>query len=121
MFPPKVVVKDEETMRQLSEESRDGLMQFADDVGNHGAALHPRIVGTLQKYGLDAGGRFGIGATSAHKAADSVHRLLQQAAEHAMAAASYMQAANAEFYANVVVPVEAYHSMQTTGGNTLDM
>jgi hypothetical protein len=113
-FPPAVQVVNDTTMHALANAIRASMHSGSDFLNTTVAYLHPDIVASLQKYGLDGTNRFGMGS-DARKAASSVCDPLKKAADKLMEASKLVGFAYLAFNKNVWVPIEAAKNAQKTG------
>lgn len=118
-FPPSTVVKNESTFKAVANGFRLGGDAASDALANLAVWLHPVIVNTLRKHGLDGTNRLGLGS-DAKKAADSVVGPLHRAAQNFSAGGALVGFAYLAFVKNVVTPIEIAKRQQE-GGDTLDI
>jgi hypothetical protein len=114
VFPPAVQVINDTTMHALANAFRAGMHAGSDYLNTTVAHLHPDIIASLQKYGLDGTNRFGFGS-DAQKAANSVCDPLKKAADKLMEASKLVGFAYLAFNKNVWIPLEAAKNAQKTG------
>jgi hypothetical protein len=118
VFPPSVNVKDESSMKALADGFRAATYQGSDFLCTTAAYLHPLMVNTMVKYGLDGTNRFGFGS-DANKAANKVTKLLKDAADHLTDAGRCVGYAYLAFVSDVWEPIQRAkqeqenHSTQT--------
>lgn len=114
VFPPDVTVEDDSTMHQLTNAFRSSMHAGSDFLNTVVAALHPLIVATLRRFGLDGTNRFGLGS-DARKAANSVCDPLKRAAGHLMDASMLVGFAYLAFIKNVWTPIQMAKREQESG------
>lgn len=120
-FPPSVDVRNDATMQHLANAFRASTNAGSDFLNTTVASLHPLMVVTMKRYGLDASNRFGFGS-SAQKAADSVCAPLKRAAEHLVDAGQLVGFAYLAFIKNVWTPIQMAKAAQESGKRqTLDV
>jgi hypothetical protein len=121
MFPPSVNVKDESSMKALADGYRAATYQGADFLATTAAYLHPLMVNTMRKYGLDGTNRFGFGS-DANKAANKVTNLLKQAAGHLVDSGQCVGFAYLSFVTDVWEPIQrAKAEQQSRTSQTLNV
>jgi hypothetical protein len=113
-FPPGVQVVNDTTMHALANAFRASMHAGSDYLNTVVAHLHPDMVASLRKYGLDGTNRFGFGS-DAGKAADSVCDPLKKAADKLMEASKLVGFAYLAFNKNVWIPIESAKAAQRTG------
>ena|SRR5919205_3510992 len=104
-MPPSVDVKDADTMKHLADSFRAATTQGADFLATTAVYLHPMMVNTMRRYGLDGTNRLGFGS-DANKAANKVTNLLKKAAEHLTDCGQCVGYAYIAFMAEVWEPVQ---------------
>jgi hypothetical protein len=114
VFPPAVHVVNDSTMQALANAFRASMHAGSDFLNTTVSHLHPDMVASLRKYGLDGTNRFGMGS-DARKAADSVCDPLRKAADKLMEASKLVGYAYLAFNKNVWVPIESAKAAQRTG------
>lgn len=115
-FPPNVDVRSDVAFQAFANGFRLGSSAASDMLNTTAAYIHPMIVTTLKRYGLDGNNRFGFGS-SAEKAASSVVAKLRRAAEHYVDGGQLVAAAYIDFVTNVWTPYQmAKKSMENGDG-----
>ncbi len=104
-FPPSIDVRSDVAFQAFANGFRMGSAAASDMLNTTSAFVHPMIVSTLRKYGLDGTNRFGMGS-SAQKAADSVVNKLKRAANHYVDGGQLVVAAYIDFVTNVWTPFQ---------------
>ncbi len=104
-FPPSIDVRSDVAFQAFANGFRMGSAAASDMLNTTAAYVHPMIIGTLRKYGLDGTNRFGFGS-SAQKAADSVVNKLKRAAGHYVDGGQLVVAAYVDFVTNVWTPFQ---------------
>jgi hypothetical protein len=113
-MPPSVDVRDDASMKVLADGFRAATIQGADFLATTAAYLHPLMVNTMRKYGLDGTNRFGYGS-DANKAANKVTNLLKRSAEHLVDAGNCAGYAYVAFMKEVWEPVQRAKAEQANG------
>ncbi len=104
-FPPSIDVRSDVAFQAFANAFRLGSSAASDMLNTTAAYLHPMMVDTLKKYGLDGTNRFGFGS-SADKAAGSVIAKLRRAAQHYVDGGQLVAAAYIDFVSNVWIPYQ---------------
>ncbi len=115
--PPSVErIGSTDDLKSMVEQINDEMVRLSNYLTTIAAAAHPDMVELLASYGLDRPGRFGFMATTGEKAAGEFHKMLQRAADQAIAAAKVMDGAYVFWLKNVKQPVEAAEAARSKSG-----
>jgi hypothetical protein len=118
-FPPDIIVRNASTMKAVADAVDSSARHGGGFLHQTAAYLEPKIVATLQKYGLDGSNRFGFGS-DAKKAASSVTDLLRKAAEKFIDGGKLVGYAYLAYMKNVKGPIDASKNAQKTKSSVLD-
>jgi hypothetical protein len=120
-MPPSIDVTNDTTMKAFADAYRGAAFQGADFLATTATYLHPRMVNTLRKYGLDGTNRFGYGS-DAIKSANKVVNLLKRAAEHLVDSGQCVGYAYQAFMSEVWEPAQRAKAEQKNHAqSTLDV
>lgn len=119
-MPPNIDVRDDASMKALADAYRAATIQGADFLATTAAYLHPLIVNTMQKYGLDGTNRLGFGS-DAKKSASEVTDLLKRAADHLVDSGACVGFAYLRFMTRVWEPIQRAKAEQKAGTQTLNV
>lgn len=118
---PEIRVKRDEHLRLIADAARGASNTAADALTTLAAYLHPQMVRTMQRYGLDGTNRFGFGS-DANKAADKVVHNLKRAAECYTDGGRFVGYAYVSFMREVWEPVKmAKEALKKKNADLLDV
>lgn len=119
VFPPDIVVRNASTFQSLANAFNQACLQAGGFLHQTASYLEPKIVNTMQGYGLDGTNRFGLGS-DAKKASKSVTGPLRKAAEHMIDAGKLVGFAYLAYQQNVKGPIDAAKDAMKRSTDTLD-